>query len=82
VKNVYEVLRQKEMDCARLQIEIEALRLVIPLLADERPMPEREDREQGTGSFSASESTNTDGPAVLLDYKKSSFWGRRRENEN
>jgi hypothetical protein len=34
MKDVYEVLRQKEMDLARLRKEIEALRLVIPLLAN------------------------------------------------
>lgn len=32
MKNVYEVLRQKEADQVRIQSEIEALRLVIPLL--------------------------------------------------
>jgi hypothetical protein len=34
MKNVYEVLREKEMDLARLRIEIDALRFVAPLLAD------------------------------------------------
>jgi len=33
MKNVYEVLREKEMDLVRLRIEVEALRLVAPLLA-------------------------------------------------
>ena len=32
MKNVYEVLRQKEADRVRIQSEIEALRMVIPLL--------------------------------------------------
>ena len=32
MKNVYEVLRQKEADRVRIQSEIEALRLVIPLI--------------------------------------------------
>jgi len=32
MKNVYDVLRQKEADRLRIQSEIEALRLVIPLL--------------------------------------------------
>jgi hypothetical protein len=83
VKDVYEVLLQKELECARLRIEIEALRLVIPLLADGHPMPEPDDHEQGAGSFSASESTSTDGTDVpRLDYKKSGFWGRHRENKN
>jgi hypothetical protein len=32
VKNIHEVLKQKEADCAQLRHEIEALRMVIPLL--------------------------------------------------
>jgi len=40
VRAVYEILRQKEKDSARLQIEIEALRLVIPLLTDEEALHE------------------------------------------
>ena len=31
MKNVYEVLRQKEMELTRLEKEVEALRLVAPL---------------------------------------------------
>jgi len=34
MKNIYEVLREKEMDLARLRTEVDALRLVAPLLAD------------------------------------------------
>jgi hypothetical protein len=35
MKNVYEVLRQKELELARLEKEVEALRVAAPLLADE-----------------------------------------------
>jgi hypothetical protein len=35
MKNVYEVLRQKELELARLEKEVEALRVVAPLLSDE-----------------------------------------------
>jgi len=35
MKNVYEVLRQKELDLSRLQREVEALRLTAPLLSEE-----------------------------------------------
>jgi hypothetical protein len=35
MKNVYEVLRQKEMELTRLEKEVEALRLVAPLLSVE-----------------------------------------------
>ena len=34
MKDVYEVLRQKELDLRRVQTEVEALQVVIPLLAD------------------------------------------------
>jgi hypothetical protein len=43
MKNVYEVLRQKEMELTRLEKEVEALRLVAPLLSEEKEtmsMPE------------------------------------------
>ena len=33
MKNVYEVLRQKEVELARLEKEVEALRVVAPLLS-------------------------------------------------
>ena len=36
VKNIHEVLRQKEQEAAALQEEIEALRKVLPLLSDSR----------------------------------------------
>ena len=34
MKNIYEVLRNKEMDLVRLRTEVDALRLVAPLIAD------------------------------------------------
>ncbi len=40
MKNVYEVLRQKEMELTRLEKEVEALRLVAPLLSEEKEMSE------------------------------------------
>lgn len=35
MKNIYEVLQQKESDVQRVQREIKALHAVIPLLADD-----------------------------------------------
>ena len=35
MKNVYEVLRQKELELPRLKKEIEALRIAAPLLSDD-----------------------------------------------
>jgi hypothetical protein len=34
MKNVYEVLRQKELEVSRLKKEVEALRVAAPLLAE------------------------------------------------
>ena len=39
MKNVYEVLRNKEMDLVRLRTEVDALRLVAPLLSDRSAEP-------------------------------------------
>jgi len=36
MKNVYEVLRQKELELARLEKEVEALRVAAPLLSDDK----------------------------------------------
>jgi hypothetical protein len=35
MKNVYEVLRQKELEASRLKQEVEALRRVAPLLSED-----------------------------------------------
>jgi hypothetical protein len=57
MKDVYQVLRQKEMEIVRVRKEIEALHLVIPLLAEERDwfehglaLPSSFSQSQGTGS--------------------------------
>ena len=41
MRDLYQVLRQKEMDLERIRREIEALRSVIPLLSDESERSER-----------------------------------------
>ena len=35
MKNVYEVLRQKELEKSRLENEVEALRVVAPILSED-----------------------------------------------
>jgi hypothetical protein len=47
MKDVYEVLRQKEADTERVRREIRALLLVIPMLVDERKSPEEVVNEKG-----------------------------------
>ena len=45
MKNVYEVLRQKELEVSRLEKEVEALRVAAPLLSEDG---EAEDANQAT----------------------------------
>jgi hypothetical protein len=48
MKNIYEVLREKEMDLARLRTEVDALRFVVPLLADRIAEPGDDDVVRAT----------------------------------
>ncbi len=48
MKDVYEVLRQKEIELVRLRQEVDALKLIIPLVVEEDDIPQpdkAEDRE-------------------------------------
>ena len=47
MKNVYDVLRQKELEVSRLEKEVEALRVAAPLLS--------EDEEADIGQFDCGE---------------------------
>ncbi len=38
MKNVYEVLRQKELELSRLEKEVEALRVAAPLLSEDKEL--------------------------------------------
>ena len=40
MKNIYEVLRQKEMEMERIKMELQALRIAAPLLEEEVLAPE------------------------------------------
>ena len=79
MKDARDVLRQKETDRVRLQSEIEALQLVIPLLTDDQQPPERKaessTKQQGTG---------TDGPFFAsIGETESQLWNtgkHRRES--
>src|SRR4051812_32514399 len=54
MKNVYEVLRQKELELARLEKEVEALRVAAPLLSD--------DKDAGSETTSAKPTLTTSSP--------------------
>jgi len=45
MKNIYEVLRQKEQEIRRLEKEIEALRVVLPMLAEDSETPRPREAE-------------------------------------
>lgn len=49
MKNVYEVLRQKEADLTLVREQVESLRLVLPLLSGDQ---EDASNEEDTGSTS------------------------------
>lgn len=51
MKDVNVVLREKEMDIVRLRREIEALRSVLPLLSDDRHLPDDETLELEAPDF-------------------------------
>ncbi len=55
MKNVYEVLRQKELELARLEKEVEALRVAAPLLSD--------DKDLGSENITAKPTLATSAPA-------------------
>ena len=57
MKEVYEVLRQKERDVSRLQKEVEALRIAAPLLLADG---EAEDYSQPTLQRAVNETPQTD----------------------
>ena len=77
MKDVYLILRQKESDLARLRIEIDSLRLVAPLLAEEASQQEEVDliSSESDDSFSDPQNTGTLGPLSSIGHSESRFWG-------
>lgn len=77
MKDVYLLLRQKESDLARLRVEIDSLRVVAPLLAEE-PDQDQEvslDASESVETFPDPQSTGTDGPLSSIGNSESRFWG-------
>jgi hypothetical protein len=75
MKNAYDVLRQKEADRDRVQAEIDALRLSIPLLEEQNGTPEAEpDRTvtQDSGESADSSSQSPSGGGWLDRWKMAS----------
>jgi len=76
MKDVYELLRQKESEVSRLQKEVEALRVIAPLLAD----AETEDYNQPTRATSAAQQLIEDFQANDTPQQARSAWGDRAKN--
>ena len=56
MKDIYELLRQKELEISRLETEVEALRVVAPLLSENQDVS-HDDQPTVTGSTTASQPT-------------------------
>jgi hypothetical protein len=56
MKDVYEILRQKELEISRLETEVEALRVVAPLLSEEQEV-NHDDQPTATRSTTPSPPT-------------------------
>jgi len=76
MKDVYEVLRQKELEVSRLQKEVDALRVAAPLLKD----VESEDYDQPTRANSAAQQLIDDLKANETPQQAPSAWGDRAKH--
>ena len=56
MKDVYELLRQKELEISRLETEVEALRVVAPLLSEDQDV-NHDDEPTATHSTTPSQPT-------------------------
>jgi hypothetical protein len=53
MRNVYEVLRQKELELAKLEKEVEALRVAAPLLSDDKEVADIGEAKASTSATAA-----------------------------
>ena len=79
MKNVFEVLQQKEADLTRVRHEIESLRTVASLLSEESPTEEltrkRTRSEEEILDAGSEQATGTDGMFCSIDSAAGpSFW--------
>jgi hypothetical protein len=64
MKNVYEVLRQKELELTRLEKEVEALRVAAPLLSDDKESSLETDHSKPTLASATQQPIRIPQPAV------------------
>jgi hypothetical protein len=80
MKNAYEVLRQKEVELARVRHEIASLRIAAPLLSaefpDENPEPtdETDVEDKRNEVPTESEATGTDGFPTFAAVSRPRIW--------
>ena len=67
MKNIYDVMRQKELEIERLKKEIEALRVVAPMLEDKEPAREIASPSAPGKSYSPQQSNE---PVIAADTGK------------
>jgi len=81
VKDIYEVLRQKEIDCARVQADIEALRgCHSPARREKTTCPQASAAEEEDNLVSEAKSQRDRGARLLsLGGTEPGFWKRRRK---
>jgi len=79
MKNVYEILEQKQADLDRVRRELESLKLVAPLLSDETTEePTKKPTSAEKSAFeNDSEATGTGSLFSSVAATRSSFWTRK-----
>ena len=76
MKDVYQILRQKESDVDRLRHEIDSLKIVASLLADDEIEKElREEPGEDNEAEQGSRGTGTDGQMFSTGSSEGRFWG-------
>jgi len=68
MKDIYELLRQKERDLSRLEIEVEALRVVAPLLSSENEVSD--ENEPSSARWTAPSQPPLRNPSTPLSGKE------------
>ncbi len=68
MKNIYDVMRQKELEIERLKKEIEALRVVAPMLEEKEPAREIAASASPAKTYSSTQQSNE--PVIGADTGK------------
>ena len=81
MKDVYQILEQKQADLERVRREFESLQVVAPLLSDDATTEELTKKpttaEKASSDDDASEATGTKGLFSSMASTRSGFWTRK-----